>query len=363
MDYTIIWLREQIGWMGKHSGYDLLCNYASQQLNSSPQSVWIERKGQLPCGSRTVLSNLVKRGKTCLPYYNERLAIAELKTFWTGFRHPDSLLHIMYVERDFGLLQQWGKRFFKSLIGTVHQPAGLWRIGRHDPRVLSKLNAIITPSSNELSYFEQYLPNRVFFVPHGVDIYFFCPDRDFLSENEARSKPPRCVFCGIWLRDLPTLAQTIDEVLDRNQSIQFDLVIPKQARNNQDLYRIARHSQVHWHSDLSDEQLRSLYRQANMLFLPLMDSTANNALLEAISCGLPVVSNRVGGVPDYTRDTFAELLPVGDIDGLTQAILRLADDPQEQSKRGQAARSFAQENLSWTQIAAQTLEVYSKVFQ
>lgn len=362
MDHTIIWLREQIGWMGKHSGYDLLCDYASPQLKSSPKSVWIERKGNLPRGSRTVLSKFVKKGKTYLPSYNERLAISELQALWAGFRHKDtSLLHIMYVERDFGLLQQWGKRFFKSLIGTIHQPAGLWRVGRHDPRVLSKLDAIITPSSNELAYFEQYLPNRVFFIPHGVDLDFFCPDRDF--SIEAKSQPPRCVFCGVWLRDIRTLAQTIDEVLARNKSIQFDLVIPKQARSNQDLYRIARHSQVNWHSNLSDEQLRSLYRQGSMLFLPLIDSTANNALLEAISCGLPVVSNQVGGVPDYTRDTFAELLPVGDIDGLTQAILRLADDPQEQANKGKAARSFAQDNLSWKQIAAQTLEVYSKVFQ
>ena len=98
-----------------------------------------------------------------------------------------------------------------------------------------------------------------------------------------------------------------------------------------------------------------------MMVLPLLDCTANNALIEAIACGLPVVSNDVGGIRDYTRNTFADLLPVGDVEGMSNAILRLVDDLEERKKKGILARLFAQQNLSWERIAVQTLELYSKV--
>ncbi len=155
-------------------------------------------------------------------------------------------------------------------------------------------------------------------------------------------------------------------LLDRNQhlvAIAFDLIVPNDGRQDPSFLRIARHEQVFWHSGISDLQLRDIYQQASMLVLPLIDCTANNALIEAIACGLPVISNQVGGLPDYTRDSFADLFPVGDVEGMTQAILKLADDLQEREKRSQAARLFAQENLGWDKIAAQTLEIYHKVMK
>jgi glycosyltransferase involved in cell wall biosynthesis len=66
-------------------------------------------------------------------------------------------------------------------------------------------------------------------------------------------------------------------------------------------------------------------------------------------------------LPDYTRDSFADLLPVGDVEGMANAVLRLADDFQERQHRGIEARLFAEQNLTWGKIATQTLEIYTKI--
>jgi glycosyltransferase involved in cell wall biosynthesis len=261
-----------------------------------------------------------------------------------------------------GILPYWSKRLSLKTIGTAHQPAGWWRLAHPYPHSIAALDALIVPASREVSYFEQYLPGRVFYIPHGIDTEFFRPPQQ-ATESQIPAKSPRCVFSGKHLRDLDTLAEIIDRVLAINPGIGFDMILPRESRDrsNPSLIRIARHEQVCWHAKLSDEQLRELYQKATMLVLPIIDCTANNALLEAIACGLPVISNAVGGLHDYTRDSFADLLPIGDVDGFVNAILRLADDPLEQQQRSKAARSFVEQHLTWTQIARQTIEIYNKV--
>ena len=49
-------------------------------------------------------------------------------------------------------------------------------------------------------------------------------------------------------------------------------------------------------SGLSDLALAETFRQADVLFLPLQDATANNARLEGLASGLPVVTTDLPAV-------------------------------------------------------------------
>ena len=342
--------------MGSHSGYEQVCDTLANRWINRHQNVFRTTK-PLPRVARRLLSKLPKQKYSAT--YNEAGTLLELQTLWRCFARQHNLVHAVYAERNLNLLPSWKKQLSFKLVATIHQPAGLWRIQRHQPDLIATLDEVIVLSSKEVTYFNQYLPNRVRFIPHGVDIDFFHPPAAEITRNK-HNQPPRCVFCGTWLRDLPTLARIIDKLLAHSPNIQFDLVVPISKRKDPNFYRIARHEQVTWHAGISDQQLRSLYQQATLLCLPLLDCTANNALLEAIACGLPIVSNNVGGMPDYTKETFANLLPVGDVDGFVQAALTLIDSPKDCIARGQAARSFAEQTLNWDTIAAQTMQVYEK---
>jgi glycosyltransferase involved in cell wall biosynthesis len=356
MNTKVLWLRERFGWMGKHSGYDQVCEAIAKQHPGYYQSVWRQPNKSLSQPKRYLLSRLM-RGNKHNPFYNIFSTAAEAQVLWKSFFKRQDLVHVTYVENNLGILPKWKHRLSFKLVGTVHQPASWWRMMHRYPKSIAGLDALIVCASKEIAYFEQYLPGRVFFIPHGIDIEFFSPRQETFKPSDR----PRCIFSGKWLRDTQTLAQVIDKVLAQNPGIAFDAIVPTENRQDSSFFRIGRHEQVSWHSGLSDLQLREIYQQASMLVLPLIDCTANNALLEAVACGLPVISNQVGGLPDYTRDTFADLLPVGDVEGMAQAILKLVDDSQEREKRSQAARLFAEENLSWDKVAAQTLAVYQKV--
>ncbi len=62
-------------------------------------------------------------------------------------------------------------------------------------------------------------------------------------------------------------------------------------------------------------------------------------LMEAMSCGLPVVASRLSGIPELVEDEVSGLLvPPGDASALAVAIRRLADDPLLRARMGAAAR-------------------------
>jgi glycosyltransferase involved in cell wall biosynthesis len=54
---------------------------------------------------------------------------------------------------------------------------------------------------------------------------------------------------------------------------------------------------------LSDEELRREYCSCALVFLPLKETVANNALLEAMSCGTAIVAPTLPAVRDYLVET------------------------------------------------------------
>jgi glycosyltransferase involved in cell wall biosynthesis len=118
---------------------------------------------------------------------------------------------------------------------------------------------------------------------------------------------------------------------------------------------------VVFHAGLSDEELRDLYRRSTLLLLPMLDATANNAILEAQACGTPIVSTDIGGVASYVDSSFADLLPVGDVEGLVDAVVTLVESRDELERRGRAARDHAVQHLSWQRLAPRIFTIYENV--
>ena len=62
-------------------------------------------------------------------------------------------------------------------------------------------------------------------------------------------------------------------------------------------------------------------------------------LMEAMSCGLPVVASRLSGIPELVEDGVnGFLVPPGDPEALADAIERLHADPGLRARLGAAAR-------------------------
>jgi len=94
------------------------------------------------------------------------------------------------------------------------------------------------------------------------------------------------------------------------------------------------------------------------------DEGLPNSLIEAMACGVPVISTRVGAVTELVQDGVNGLLiPPGDLDALCACLTRLARDPDLRARLGQAGRRTVAERFSLKASAAQYAAIYRELLE
>ncbi|MDP7572521.1 MAG: glycosyltransferase, partial [Myxococcota bacterium] len=84
--------------------------------------------------------------------------------------------------------------------------------------------------------------------------------------------------------------------------------------------------------------------------------------MEALSCGLPVVSTRVSGSEDIVEAAdVGVLVPVGDREALGAALADLLADSAGQKARGARAREYALSHFSLESVADRVEQLYAEL--
>jgi len=113
---------------------------------------------------------------------------------------------------------------------------------------------------------------------------------------------------------------------------------PARQRTESTAHNLGLDDRVHFSSFVEDVQ--DWFSQADLLVHPSEMESFGLVPLEAISCGVPVLAYRVGGLPEVVEDSgCGRLLETGDIDGAVEAGIALLEDEEAweaYSRRGQA---------------------------
>ncbi len=112
---------------------------------------------------------------------------------------------------------------------------------------------------------------------------------------------------------------------------------------------------------LSDAEMLEEYRQADVLAMPMLDSAANDVILESMACGTPVMVNRVGGIPEYV-DPSCNFVMSNDrnVDEWVEKLLWLERNRDVAERMRPATRAWA-ERFDWKLIAEQYRAMYRDV--
>jgi N-acetyl-alpha-D-glucosaminyl L-malate synthase BshA len=83
-------------------------------------------------------------------------------------------------------------------------------------------------------------------------------------------------------------------------------------------------------------------RHADAFLLPSENESFGVAALEALSCGVPVVAYRVGGIPEVATDEVGRLIDPYDLDAMASRTIEVLSNPGLRDALGSAARTRAE---------------------
>lgn len=286
--------------------------------------------------------------------YRMNDAREELLTFFQCVAAKFDIVHFLDGEHGImflpGLLKELKRiKNMPLLIGMFHQPPHILE-DLINPKIVSQLDYITVVSPDQADYFAQYVAReRIWTILHGIDTGYFRP-----AQPKASVDKLRCLAGGVWLRDYKALFETA-KILREEPGIEFHLIasnleIPKELSN------------VFIHKNIPDEKYTQLFRESDALFMPLEAATANNAILEGIASGLPIISSDLPSVKAYLPGDEALLVKNNDPQVFANILRDLLRNPEKRMGMSKKARRRAEE-LSWPNITKQYESFYTEILK
>jgi glycosyltransferase involved in cell wall biosynthesis len=182
-------------------------------------------------------------------------------------------------------------------------------------------------------------PAKARVIRPAVDPDFFYPAKQPKGEDSTF----RIVTVGtlIWKKGYEYALLAVRRLLDQGVAAQLH-IIGDGAERSRLLYTIGDldlQGRVHLHGRLSPEAVRSRLQQADAFLLSSLSEGISNAVLEAMACGLPVVTTDCGGMREAVTDGVEGfVVPVRDPEAMAEALSRLVSDRDLGQRMGEAAR-------------------------
>jgi glycosyltransferase involved in cell wall biosynthesis len=279
--------------------------------------------------------------------------LAELQALATTSFKPPDVLHVLYGDEQLDQLIRWRNLLRCPLVATFHVPPedAAHRFDKYQKGLAKGIDVAVVVATSQIIPMQRWIePHKIVYIPHGIDTDQFRPDGQIPESDRMR-----VLIVGEHLRDWLVIHRAIDEINQRGLDVEFHLVTEERI-----FPYFTGCDNLVYHSRISEAELIHLYRSADVLFLPVTGATANNAVLEALACGIPVISTSVGGIPDYVNDESGWLLPVGDVAGHVNLIASLHGNRELARCRQEAARTQALK-FDWRVIAERMIALYSGI--
>jgi glycosyltransferase involved in cell wall biosynthesis len=272
---------------------------------------------------------------------------------------PDLLMLLTVIPNIWGRL--WGRLArVPFIVGNCRGGAAPWR--QHERWLWPCADHILCNSSilKDLLVSRYGLPPaRLTVVHNGVDTEFFQP-----NPNGRGQGPPVLLTVARLVpdKDHDTLLTAFGHLAAQHPGAELRLVGngPRRQALEQKVQDLGLSDRVKFLPVGQD--LRHLYHQADVFVLSSVAEALPNVVLEAMAAGLPVVSTRVGGVPEaVVPEATGLLVSPRDATGLAAALGCLLDEPGVGRLMGRRGRERVVAQFSFAAMVRRHEEVYSRL--
>ncbi len=260
--------------------------------------------------------------------------------------------HPLHIDReaDFSI----DPRLVKKIKRTLYFPLFMQQ------QVARRLDRIVTVSEASRTEIERYfgIPgSEIPVVYNGTDSQIFRPipgvpkeaDMLFVGRTEDRKKG-----IGTMLEALSMLPERVTlKIVDGR--IPRDGLVPRLIHKYGLEGRVLIRDEM-----LSVEELVREYSTARVAIVPSFFEGFGFPASEAMSCGLAVIANAAGALPEVvgTDGKAGRLVPPRNAEAMAQAMKDVLSDPEHTAELGRNARARVETRFQWSAAAAELVNVF-----
>jgi len=294
-----------------------------------------------------------RRGEFDVVHDNQTLGYGLLGLSRLGFPLVTTVHHPIQVDRE---LELGGAQGWRRL--SLRRWYGFTRMQR---RVARRLPEIVTVSESSRQEIVEYLgvpAGRIHTIPIGADAELFSPDP---AVPRVPGRIVTTASADVPLKGLLPLVEALAKVRTERHA---ELVVVGSARKGGPvaaaIERYGLEGSVRFVSGISDAELVTELRTAEVAVVPSLYEGFSLPAVEAMACGTPLVATTGGALPEVAGadGETALLVPPADAGALAVAIGRLLDDADLRARLGAAGRERILTRFTWRAAARATVERY-----
>ncbi len=237
--------------------------------------------------------------------------------------------------------------------------------------ILRNMRMVIALTKGEREYLLSRFklsPDRIVVTPNGVEVDKFAFERDavkkFVEKNRLKEDSFKVLYVGRFVsqKNPDKLISAVTRHM-KTQNVEA-ILIGEGAESYVAKLRRMSDERVHILTKVRFEEIVAAYHASDLFVLLSPSEGLPTTMLEAMLCGLPILTTPVGGIPDVITDEINGLfldLPVKEED-VASKISRFIDmDTSEINRMGKVNFEKIKTHYNWEIVADKILGVYNQV--
>lgn len=296
-----------------------------------------------------------------------------LALFREAGRCPYDLIHLHFPYPIGEMAALWRGRA-RRLVLTYHSDVVRQRVilRLYHPlllRLLSRTDFIIASNPNyiETSPYLVHFREKCTVIPYGIDVSFFQNQAspEVASQLKASYQPPFLLFVGKF-RYYKGLHYLIDAMIKVHRGTLLLIGSgPEEVPLRAQVKRLGLESRVAFLGPVEERLLPSFYHASHVLVLPSCQRAEAFGIvqLEAMACGLPVVSTQLGTGTSYVNrhGITGLVVPPGAPAALAGALNQLLGDEALRQAMGRAGRERVEAEFTKERMVDRVMALYRRV--
>ena len=251
----------------------------------------------------------------------ELLFFQKKKPLVTTIHHPISL-DLSYQ------LQSTNDIFLKLLMRRWHSFLVMQKF------VAKRLKKIVVPSNSSMEDIKEEFhvdKNKMERVMNGIDLNVFYPD------SKIQKIPFRLVTVAsadVPLKGLDYLLNALSDLAEVYSDISLSIIGEQKKGGHTErlIKKLNLEKRVNFFSNLTQEDLRKTYCEAELAIIPSLYEGFGFAAIEAMACGVPLISSSGGALPEVIKDT-GIIIPPKNVKEIYNSVVYFLKNPELMKKQ------------------------------